>query len=126
MFLQGEGAYFESLLRHTRDEENKFGDMKTRQLHQINQCSFIDDPDEASSEEDEDCPRPDNLMPPLDGEDADYLDDGDESNFADLEEDRILSTSRRFDQASYINIVYLYCILILLYVFKYLRFTAGH
>ena len=50
---------------------------------------------------------------------------GDESNFADLEEDRILS--RRFDQASYINIVYLYCILILFkYVFKYLRFTAGH
>ena len=41
--------------------------MQTRQLHRIDECSFIDDPDEASSEEDEDCPRPDHFMESLSG-----------------------------------------------------------
>lgn len=74
--------------------------MDARKLHQVQECSFIINPDDAETESDEDCPRPDHVMPPLDAEDPDYLDDVVDDGAADLAEDETFR--EMFNQASYI------------------------
>ena len=71
-----------------RDEENKFGDMSSRQMKVITEVSFIVGPDsdeEVSSDEDGDYPRPDDTVPL--GDDAEVVD----LYQADVEEDALFA-----------------------------------